>query len=397
MLDLARNPYTGEMDARDNPYSPGAGVRPMVLAGRDADLAAFDTLLERAELDRPTRGPVLTGLRGMGKTVLLNELAARAVARDWVVIQAEGKWDGDVTVLGQIARELAAELRRRHRATAIVKRALASIKAVTLTLDPSGHLSASIDVEAVASGDLELDFTALARDVGRAARQAGTGVIVCIDELQELRAPSLAALSAAAHAAGQQNLPFFVAGAGLPNLPARIGDAKSYAERLFDYRPLSRLSPEATRLALVEPAESTAASWDDAAASVVVKAADGYPYFVQQFGSATWEVAHERRITPADARAGVKLGQQILDGGFFRSRWDRATPTERQYLAAMADGGDEPSRTPEVAQRMGRTQSNVGPIRAGLIGKGLIYAPEHGLIAFTVPGMAGFIRRQAEA
>ena len=384
------------MDPRDNPYSPGAGVRPLVLAGRDADLTAIETLLDRAELDRPVRGPILTGLRGMGKTVLLNALAARAAERDWLVIQTEGRWDGDVATLGAIARELAAELRRRHRASTALKRALASIKAVTLTLDPSGGLSGSIDVAATPSGDLELDFTALARDVGRAARQAGTGVVVCIDELQELRPPSLAALAAAAHAAGQHGLPFFLAGAGLPNLPSRITAAKSYAERLFDYRPLTRLSDEATRRALVEPAQSAGARWTADAAQVVVDAAEGYPYFVQQFGSATWEVAHARRITAADARAGIRLGQQILDGGFFRSRWDRATPTERQYLAAMAVDGDEPSRTPDVAARMGRTQSNVGPIRAGLIGKGLIYAPEHGLIALTVPGMAAFIRRQTE-
>jgi predicted transcriptional regulator len=315
-----------------------------------------------------------------------------------MLVQTEIRSAGDVHALGNIVRELAAQLRRRQgrSITDVAKRALASLKAVTLTLDPSGRLGASIEVDAVPTGDLELDVTALARDVGRYARQVGTGVLVCIDELQEMRAPSLAALAAAVHMSGQQGVPFFIAGAGLPNLPARLGDAKSYAERLFDYRPLGRLDPATARSALVEAARSAGASWDEDAAEVIVAAADGYPYFLQQFGAATWDVARDRIITRADAQVGVRLGHEILDGGFFRSRWDRATPTERLFLAAMAVSGDEPSATTEVARRMGRTQSNIGPIRAGLIAKGLIYAPEHGYVGFTVPGMAAFIRRHDE-
>ena len=382
-----------------NPYSPGAGLRPAVMAGRESELGAFDTLIARTELGRAVRGPVLTGLRGVGKTVLLNELARRAEARDWVVVQLEVRKDGSTAALAALTQALAAELRRRQpKITTAARKALASIKGVTLTLDPTGGLSASLnlDIEAVTSGDLERDLVALALDVGRLAMELGVGVLVCIDELQEMDKTSLEALAAAAHAAGQREVPFVVSAAGLPNLPARLADAKSYAERLFDYRPLGRLNNDTAAEALTVPAATAGVAWEPDALSSALAAADGYPYFLQEFGSATWDLAiGPGVITPADARNGIRLGQQVLDSGFFRSRWDRATPTERDYLIAMAEDGDGPSQTADIATRMGRTQSNVGPIRAGLIGKGLIYPPEYGKIAFTVPGMAGFVERHA--
>ena len=217
-----------------------------------------------------------------------------------------------------------------------------------------------------------------------------------IDELQELDKHAMASLAAAAHAAGQRNAPFVVIGAGLPNLPGKLAEAKSYAERLFDYRPLGTLSDAWAGEALVGPAQEVGVAWDAHAVERVLAAADGYPYFLQEFGAASWNAATGPDITAHDADNGVRLGQAILDSGFFRSRWDRATGTERGYLRAMAVDGSDSSRTPDIAERMGRTQSNLGPIRAGLIGKGLIYAPEYGQVAFTVPGMAGFIARQID-
>jgi hypothetical protein len=179
-------------------------------------------------------------------------------------------------------------------------------------------------------------------------------------------------------------------------LPARLADAKSYAERLFDYRPLGKLNEPTAERAITGPAAAIGVTWEPAAAMAVLAAADGYPYFLQEFGSATWEQAiGPDNITAADAANGIRLGHAVLDGGFFRSRWDRATPTERAYLIAMAADGDGPSQTADIAARMNRTQSNLGPIRAGLIGKGLVYPPQYGRIAFTVPGMAGFLQRHA--
>jgi hypothetical protein len=220
--------------------------------------------------------------------------------------------------------------------------------------------------------------------------------VIFIDELQELDKPSMASLAAAVHLAGQRNLPFTVVGAGLPNLPGKLADAKSYAERLFDYRPLGKLSDSTAVQALARPAGDSGVTWLDEALQATIAAADGYPYFLQEFGAAIWNVALGPTITEHDAASGILLGQAKLDGGFFRSRWDRATATEQTYLRAMADDDGEDSRTPTVASRLGRAVGNVGPIRAGLIGKGLIYAPEHGRVAFTVPGMAAFIRRQVD-
>lgn len=386
------------MDPVLNPYSPGAGLRPAVLAGRTADLAAFDTLIARAELGRPVRGPVLTGLRGVGKTVLLNELARRGEARDWIVAQLEIRKDGSAAALNSLSRDLASALRRRPKLSAAARKALSSIKGFSLTLDPSGAMTAMLDIDAAptTSGDMERDLVALALDAGKAAMEMGGGVLVCVDELQEMDHAPLEALTAAAHSAGQREIPFIVAAAGLPNLPAKLADAKSYAERLFDYRPLGKLSAPTAEQALTEPADSAGVTWEPRAASIVLDAADGYPYFLQEFGFATWEQAiGPTAITPADASNGVRLGQAVLDGGFFRSRWDRATPTERTYLVAMSAEGDDSSQTADVATRMGRAQTSLGPIRAGLIGKGLVYSPEHGKIAFTVPGMAAFVRRHA--
>jgi predicted ATPase len=387
------------MDAVMNPYSPGAGLRPAVLAGRESELAAFDALIARTELGRSVRGPVLTGLRGVGKTVLLNELARRGEARDWIVAQLEIRREGSAGALGDLAQDLAAALKRRQsKLSAAARKALSSIKGFSLTLDPSGALSAhlQLDTEPTTSGDLERDLVALALDVGRAAGEEGIGVLVCIDELQEMDRGPLEAITAAAHATGQREVPFILAAAGLPSLPARLADAKSYAERLFDYRPLGKLNEPTAERAITGPAAAIGVTWEPAAAMAVLAAADGYPYFLQEFGSATWEQAiGPDNITAADAANGIRLGHAVLDGGFFRSRWDRATPTERAYLIAMAADGDGPSQTADIAARMNRTQSNLGPIRAGLIGKGLVYPPEYGRIAFTVPGMAGFVQRHA--
>ena len=387
------------MDLVDNPYSPGAGLRPAVLAGRQDELDTFEAVLRRGELGRPSRGLILTGLRGVGKTVLLNELANRAAGRDWIIAQLEVRPDGSQALLTTLAALITAGIRRQQgtKLSDLARRALHSVTAFSLTVDPDGKLGASIDVDAHGSGDLEIDFAALAVDTGRAALEFGTGVAVFIDELQELDRATMASLAAAAHSAGQRNAPFIVIGAGLPNLPGKLAEAKSYAERLFDYRPLGTLPDVAATVALVGPAQEVGVSWTTPALAHVIEAADGYPYFLQEFGAAAWNSAPGPGIGVHDAANGVRLGQAILDSGFFRSRWDRATGTERLYLRAMAVDGGQHSRTPEIAERMGRTQSNLGPIRAGLIGKGLIYAPEYGMVAFTVPGMAGFIARQIDA
>jgi hypothetical protein len=386
------------VDTVRNPYSPGAGLRPALIAGRQSEQDAFAAAVERAALGRSARGIMLTGLRGVGKTVLLNEMANLAEDRDWIVARLEVRPDGSQAVLGQLTSLLTAGLRAKQgpQPTNMIKRAMRSLKAVSLTLDPSGTLGATIDLQAVGSGDLEIDLAELAKDIGRAATELGIGVAVFLDELQELDRRSMASLSAAAHAAGQRGAPFLIVGAGPPNLPGRLADAKSYAERLFDYRPLGRLDDPTAADALAIPAIDVGASWDQDALDEVVSVASGYPYFLQQYGATTWDSAPGPRITLADAEHGVRLGRAILDGGFFRARWDRATPAERHYLQAMADDNGDDSRSADVASRLSRSMNSLGPTRAGLISKGLIYAPKYGVVAFTVPAMADFIQRQID-
>lgn len=386
------------MDAVSNPYSPGAGLRPAVLVGRDEELAAFDTVMRRAELDRPVRGIVVTGLRGVGKTVLLHQFADLATERDWLVVEAEVQPDGEQAFLGVLARSLATAIRRTGggRLGVLARRALASIKAFSLTVDPGGGFGLGIELDAHGSGDLDSDLATLALDVSRRAKELGVGVAVFVDELQEMDRPTMAALAGAAHVTSQRAMPFVIVGAGLPNLPGRLSDARSYAERLFDYHPLGALTPQLAAEALAGPAAGEGVEWAPGALTVTIKESGGYPYFLQEFGSEIWTVADASPITARDARLGTRLGLARLDGGFFRARWDRATPAERRYLQAMIADGAGPSRSQDVASRLGKTHSNVGPVRAGLIGKGLIFSPEYGFVAFTVPGMAQFVRRHTE-
>jgi hypothetical protein len=391
------------VDPVRNPYQPGAGLRPPALVGRDGELDTFAVLLQRAEIGLVDPSMILTGLRGVGKTVLLNELAATAERRDWMVARTEARGgEPSAKFRTDLSRQLNQALRgaQRRRVGELLKAALGTFKSFSLTADSTGALSVGIDIEPTHgradTGQLEVDLIELSHDLALAAQEQKVGVAVFIDEMQDLDRETLAALCTACHFAGQRSLPFYVVGAGLPNLPAILATAKSYAERLFDYRRLDPLPDKAATSALTVPAATVGEPWDADAAALVVRAAGGYPYFLQAFGKASWEEAPGPGISIIDAQLGIARGTASLDDGFFRSRWDRATRAERRYLAAMSADGGAPSRTPDVAARMERNLSSTGPVRAGLIGKGLIYAPEHGEVAYTVPGMAEFIARQKD-
>lgn len=220
------------------------------------------------------------------------------------------------------------------------------------------------------------------------------GFVIFIDEMQDLDEELLIALVTAQHYASQEELPFFVVGAGLPNLPARLAEARSYAERLFDYRVIGKLTQAETEESFVIPARTVGPTYSQEALDKLVQASGGYPYFVQEFGSAMWNVATSSPFRIDDAVTAINAGLLRLDAGFFPSRWERATPKEREYMLAMAEDGEGPSKTGEIATRVGSSAASLGQYRAQLIAKGLVYSPEHGEIAFTVPGMADFIRRQ---
>jgi cytochrome c553 len=392
------------MDPVDNPYQPSAGVRPRELAGRDREIAAMDVLIARSERGFVSQSPVLTGLRGVGKTVLLNEFARRARERGWIVAQIEGPSDfehADGALRAKLARGLHSSMREalgRWKRSDVLTRAAGALKAFTLAVDPSGKWTVGIDVAIAAgradTGQVELDLPELALDLGAAALSRGVGVLVCVDEMQQLSRADLAAVCAACHEAGQREMPFYIAGAGLPNLPGVLADAKSYAERLFDYARLGPLPAGAAAQALRVPAQEQGVQWRKNALELAVAESGGYPFFLQTVGRHTWDAAvGPDYITLEDARVGAALAGEQLDRGFFQSRWDRATPYQRRYLTAMAVDGEGPSGTGAIAQRLGRTLGALGPVRAELIAKGLVYSPEHGQLAFTVPGMAGFIER----
>lgn len=389
------------MLAEQNPYSPGSGRRPPELVGRTGELEAFDTLRARVASGRGDRGVVLTGLRGVGKTVLLNEMYRMAESFEWLTVRIEARRDeaGVHAVRRALARGLMASSRKLARTTlsSRMREALGTISSFNAKVGATGiELGVELSQGRADSGDPEVDLLELVEDVSVALGERRRAFGVFIDEMQDLDSETMGALIAAQHLANQQDWPFYIIAAGLPNLPRVLTDTRSYAERLFNYRQIGKFSREEAARALREPAERLGATFAPDALDVLLDAADGYPYFIQEYGQAAWNLSPEAFVEPSDAVAAVRHGTEQLDGGFFRSRWQRATRSERRMLRAMAADGEGPSSTAVVAQRMEIQPSSVGPYRAALISKGLVYAPEHGQIAFTVPGMAGYVERHHE-
>jgi hypothetical protein len=387
------------MDAALNPYAPGAGQRPPELAGREAELRAFELLLERFERRLPERGMVLTGLRGVGKTVLLNEFRAMAEARGWITAKVEARADSRFRpLMTQALNQALRAATGRGRGKEVLGRALSVFKSFSLRASPDGSFALGIDAEPATgradTGDLEVDLTELLTDVGESAADLQAGTVIFVDEMQDLAKPDLAAVAGACHETGQRNLPVAVVGAGLPNLPTALTEAKSYAERLFAYRSVGALDREAATAALVRPAAALDVEWSAPALDLVLDRTQGFPYFVQAFGREIWDYAAGSPISAADAEVGIDVALRELDIGFFGSRWERATAGQRLYLRALAETGDGAAPSAEVARRMERRPSDVSVARDQLIRKGLLYAPDRGSIAFTVPGMAEYVRRQ---
>ena len=342
---------------------------------------------------------MLSGLRGVGKTVLLNRLRGIARAHDWLTIKIEAQTGASAAkdVRNTLARELQIASRRyvqRSREPKF-KSMLRTVSSFGATFGVTGiSLDVEIDPSRAQTGVMDIDLRDVIEDVAYAMRSVRQGFVIFIDEMQDLDEELLVALVSAQHHASQNELPFFVVGAGLPNLPARLADARSYAERLFDYRRIGKLTTAETEESFVIPAQTVGPTYSPEALEKLVDASGCYPYFVQEFGSAMWNVATTHPFKEEDALTAVNAGLLRLDSGFFPSRWDRATPKEREYMLAMAEDGEGPSSTRQVAERLGSKAASVGPHRAQLIAKGLVYSPEYGEIAFTVPGMADFIRRQ---
>ena len=388
------------MDPILNPYTPNAGAQPPAILGRDDQLQRFDLLVQRLSRERTEQSMIITGLRGVGKTVLLGRFYKAALGHNWVVIDEEVSKNDDVDFRRNIAawmRTVLFSLSPKARWNDRFKRAGAVLKSFSLSVDPEGTLTAGIDVDAQEGtadrGSLQHDLIDLFVAVGEAAQSDNRGVVLLLDEVQFLSKQQLEALISALHKTVQRALPVTMVGAGLPQIAELAGDAKSYAERLFVFPHIGFLNDDDARRALTDPAEEEGARWAPEALEVALQITGGYPYFLQELGYAVWPLASDNLITVENVRDAIPQYEAKLDSSFFRVRLDRATEMQRIYLRAMAELGPNPQKAADVASLMGRTSQQVGPTRAELINMGLLYTPDYGYAAFTVPHFDKFMRR----
>jgi len=387
------------VDPNTNPFNPGAGTPPPELVGRDPILEEAKIALERIKRGRSERSLLLVGLRGVGKTVLLREIRRRALEKGYLVESIEAQEDQSLAqLLVPALRRLLLELDASQRTIAAVKRGLRVLRSFLRSVKVSaGDIEVTLGVDPergrADSGDLESDLKDLLIAVGEAARDAQKPIALLIDEVQYLPKRELAALIRALHAVTQEQLPFVLFGAGLPQVYSQVGEAKSYAERLFRFSEIDRLSRPDSDEVVRGPVEQHGASVKPDALDEIYEQTKGYPYFLQEWGYRVWNLAPADVIDAAVAHEATKLARRQLDQQFFRVRFDRVTPTEREYLRALAELGEGVHRSGDVADLIGKTTGQLGPVRDSLIRKGMIYSPAHGDIAFTVPLFDQFMKR----
>ncbi len=387
------------MDPRRNPFSPGAGVRPAQLAGRDELIETCEIAMDRVLNGLYANDIIMTGLRGVGKTVLLNHLVNLAKSRGMETIKFEvpDASGGHLTpamviALGAVLKKLD-RLKKAGDGLRLAAAALQNFAAV-FRVKYEGFSFGASPARAVAdSGDLETDLPELLMPVARAAETRKTAVVLFIDEVQYLTKKELSALARTCHEAAQQGVPFLFIGAGLPQIAALAGDAKSYAERLFLYPEVAALDDAAARKALSAPAQAQKVKFTNGALDRILKETDRYPYFLQTWGKFAWDTASKSPITEADVKEANPAIIAHLDQNFFRVRFDRCTGLEQQYLRAMAELGAGPHRTGDIAAALGTTSSKLAPVRRNLISAGMIYSQRYGETGFTVPLFDGFMKR----
>jgi hypothetical protein len=390
------------MDPVRNPYSPGAGTPPPALVGRDGLIEAFRIAVQRAARGQPGQSLMPIGLRGVGKTVLLNRFVEVALELGAKAALIEAPENGNLAqLLAKEARRILLQLDRLGALSDAVKRGLRILKSFSITVNPDGSLSAGVDLDPEVgkadSGILADDVTDLFIALGEAARDRKVALVLAIDEVQYLSGDELGALITAIHRTTQLQLPVILVGAGLPQLPALAGNAKSYAERLFTFPDIGPLSAAEARRAITEPAAAQGVVVDDPAVDAIIDHTKGYPYFLQEWAYESWNQATGDHITVADVESAAGRINEKLDQNFFRVRFDRLTPSEKKYLRAMADLGPGPHRSGDIARRYGAKVESVAPLRGGLIRKGMVYSPSHGDTAFTVPLFDDFLRRAIPA
>ncbi len=384
------------MDPLRNPFAPGAGSRPPELAGRSALLQQAELALRRVRLGRSEKSQMLLGLRGVGKTVLLNRIAELADVIGYEQAQLEAPEGRPLaTYLVPALKSILLRLDRVEQAKAWAGEAMAALRGFAGAFKVSvGEVKVGLSEAVVAdSGNLEVDLPELLVSTARAAKAAGTSMVILIDEVQYLSEDELRGLIVALHRISQKGLPMILFGAGLPQLAALAGEAKSYAERLFDFPGVGALDEEAAAQAIADPIRDEGAAITREALAEIVRVTEGYPYFLQEWGKHTWQQAMGPEINLNDVLAATQSARAALDSNFFRVRFDRLTPREQAYLNAMAQLGEGPHRSGAIAEAMGLKVERTGPLRSGLIRKGMVWSPAHGMTAFTVPMFAAFMQR----
>lgn len=387
------------MDPVRNPYAPGAGTPPPELAGRDELRETVRVALERVRLGRPTKSILMVGLRGVGKTVLLDRMRDDAESSGIQTLRVEAPESRSLpALLAPQLRQALLRLSRNEQAKELAQRALRALAGFAKALKVKYEdIEVGFDFEPepglADNGDLEHDLQALLEAAGRAAQKPGTALVLFIDELQYVEEDELAALITALHRTAQRLLPVVLVGAGLPQLRGRIGRAKSYAERLFDFPGVGPLEPEAARIAIAKPAEAQDVAVNENALERIIEETHGYPYFLQEWGKHSWDAADASPITLSHVEQASRTAIAALDESFFRVRFDRLTPVEKRYLRAMAELGPGPHRSGDIAEQLNRQVTSLGPTRSQLIAKGTIWSPSHGDTAFTVPLFDQFMRR----
>jgi len=387
------------MDPITNPFAPGAGSPPPELAGRDELRETVRIALGRARLGNPAKSILMVGLRGVGKTVLLDRMRDDAEASGIQTLRVEAPEDRSLpAIIAPELRQALLRLSRIEKAKALAQRALRGLAGFANALkvkyrDITVGLDFKPEKGLADNGDLEHDLQALLEAAGDAARSGDTCLAMFLDELQYVEEEQLAALITSLHRTSQRKLPVVLVGAGLPQLRGKMGRAKSYAERLFDFPAIGALSREAARTAIVKPANDRGVEVNNDAFEHILQQTHGYPYFLQEWGKHSWDVAPKSPITLDDVRTATTTAIAALDESFFRVRFDRLTPVEKKYLRAMAEIGPGPHRSGDIAAQLGRKVTALGPTRNQLISKGMVYSPGHGDTAFTVPLFDEFMRR----
>lgn len=387
------------MDPIRNPYAPGAGIQPPELAGRDEIRETARIALERTKIGRPNKSLLMVGLRGVGKTVLLDRMREDAEARDMCVLWVEAPENRSLpSILAPQLRTALLRLSRREAAKDLAQRALTALAGFVGALKVRYQdIEVGLDFEAepglADNGDLETDLQALLEVAGAAAKADTTCLALFVDELQYVKEDELAALITALHRTAQRRLPVVMLGAGLPQLRGNMGKAKSYAERLFDFPEVGALSADDARRAICKPARGEGVTIEAEALDAIADQTHGYPYFLQEWGKHTWDVAERSPITVSDVYAASTIATAALDESFFRVRFDRLTPSEKRYMRGMAQLGGGPHRSGDIAGQLDRSVNSLAPTRSQLINKGMIWSPSHGDTAFTVPMFDEFMRR----